>query len=71
MRQEHHLRVERTPDNRVKPTIQAQVKLGRRAIYSLMGADLYGLNGVGPRVLSYMVITYITPMLASPDPKRP
>ena len=48
-KQEHHLGIERTPDNRATTTIQERVKLGRRAMYSLMGACLYGLNGVGPR----------------------
>ena len=32
------------------------------AVYSLVGAGLYGLNCVGSRVSSHMIITYITPM---------
>ena len=40
-----------------------RVKLGIKAIYSLMGAGLYGLNGVGPRASSHIIIICITLML--------
>ena len=61
--QERHLGIERTPDNRATATISSRIQSSTRAAYSLMGAGLHGLNGVGPKVSLQMISIYIVPIL--------
>ena len=61
---ETHLGISRNNKNTNKDTINARIINARRAMYSLMGAGLHGLNGVGPEVLSCS-ITYMFSLLSS------
>lgn len=61
--QEKHLGIERTPNHSAEATVDSRIKQSRRAVYSLAGSGLHGLNGVGPKVSFNMVQTYITPIL--------
>ena len=47
---ETHLGISRNNKNTNKDTINARIINARCAMYSLMGAGLHGLNGVGPEV---------------------
>ena len=61
--QERHLGIERTPDGKATATVKDRIKSSRRATYSLMGAGLHGLNGIGPKVSLHMIELYIIPIL--------
>ena len=61
--QETHLGLQRTPDSKAEATIKERIKSARRAAYSLMGAGLHGLNGVGPKVSKHLIEIYVTPVL--------
>ena len=44
-------------------TVQERVKSARRAAYSIMGAGMHGLNGVGPEIAALQYRTYVLPTL--------
>lgn len=58
---EKHLGIIRNCKNNNIDTVEARIKEARRASYSLMGAGLCGLNGVGPEVAIQIYITYVIP----------
>lgn len=60
---EKHLGIERTPDTRTTQTIEQRICIGRRTAYSLMGAGLHGLNGVGPKTARKLIDCYILPAM--------
>ena len=60
---ETHLSISRNNKNTNKDTINARIINARRAMYSLMGAGLHGLNGVGPEVAIVQYNTYVLPTL--------
>ena len=60
---ERHLGIERGISDTVKLTIESRIKEARRALYSLAGAGLHGLNGVGPKVSTHMFSVYVHPIL--------
>jgi len=60
---ERHLGIERVTSNSAKVTIDTRIKEARRALYSLAGAGLHGLNGVGPKVSIHMFNIYVYPIL--------
>jgi hypothetical protein len=47
----------------VVPTIDAAQQKGRRALYSLMGVGMHGINGVTPKVAFHMLMIYIIPIM--------
>ena len=59
--QETHLGIERRDDGKATATVHARIKTGRRMVYALMGAGMYGLNGVSPKVSVSMLNTYVIP----------
>jgi hypothetical protein len=60
---EKHLGIYRNSKNTNIDTVNDRVKSARRAAYSLMGAGLHGLNGVGPEVAIIQYKVYIIPIL--------
>jgi hypothetical protein len=60
---EVHLGISRSNKCNNKDTIRARISSARRAMYSLMGAGLHGLNGVGPEVAIEQYNTYVLPTL--------
>jgi len=56
-KQERHLGLERTDDGRAKATMIDRIKSCRRAVYSVAGAGLYGLNGIGTKATIAMIRT--------------
>jgi hypothetical protein len=60
---ERHLGIERSTTDSAKNTIDSRIKEARRALYSLAGAGLHGLNGVGPKVAIHMFNVYVYPIL--------
>ena len=62
-RKEKQLGIQRTVNGSSLPTIEERISSSRKAVYSLAGAGLYGLNGTGPKVSLRMVRLYIIPIL--------
>ena len=60
---ETHLGISRNNKNTNKDTINARIINARCAMYSLMGAGLHGLNGVGPEVAIMQYNIYVLPTL--------
>ena len=60
---EVHVGVHRTNTNNNLDTVHDRIQKARRASYSLMGAGLCGLNGVGPEVALLQYKTYVLPTL--------
>ena len=60
---EKHLGIYRNAKNTNMDTVHERVKSARRATYSLMGAGLHGLNGVGPEVALMQYKIYVIPIL--------
>ena len=60
---ETHLGISRNTRNSNKDTIDARIISTRRAMSSLMGAGLHGLNGIGPEVAMVQYDTYVIPTL--------
>ena len=60
---ETHLGINRTTDMSFKQTIAQRIKTARRTVYSLMGAGLYGLNGINPVTSKKLINIYIKPRL--------
>ena len=60
---EAHLGIFRNSKNDNKDTMNSRIINARRAMYSLMGAGLHGLNGVGPEVAMVQYNTYVLPTL--------
>ena len=46
-----------------KMVVKRRIVTARRTVYSLMGAGLYGLNGVNPYVAIHMIQIYVIPRL--------
>ena len=61
--EETHLGIQRRSDTSNKSTISARIKTARRTVYSLMGAGMYGLNGINPTVSMKIIEIYIIPRL--------
>ena len=61
--QETHLGIERTDTGKTTPTVKERVQKARRMAYAMMGAGMYGLNGVGAEISTAMLNTYIIPAL--------
>ncbi len=61
--QETHLGVERTPNDKSIPTLEARFTMARRAMYAMMGAGLHGLNGLNPTHSKKLLDIYIVPRL--------
>ena len=61
--EETHLGIQRCANLSYQPTITARIKVARRTVYSLMGAGLYGLNGVNPTVSKHLVDIYVLPRM--------
>ena len=59
--QETHLGLQRKDDGKASATVKARIQTGRRMGFSLMGAGMYGLNGVNPKVSTAMINTYVMP----------
>ena len=62
-KEETHLGITRTNDQSNTKTIEKRKSTARRTSFSLMGARLHGLVGVGPEVGKHIYQTYITPKL--------
>jgi hypothetical protein len=62
-----HLGVVRSAESatKISPFVSERLKMGRRALYALMGAGLHGLNGLSPMVSLKLYNTYILPRLLS------
>ena len=61
--EETHLGIQRVPDNKARVTVEGRIKSSRRALYAMMGAGLYGLNGLNPVVSKRLIDIYILPRL--------
>ena len=55
---ELHLGITRTSDCKAKSTVQLNIQKARRAGYSLMGAGVYGLNGLHIRTNLKIFMSY-------------
>jgi hypothetical protein len=60
---EAHLGIYRSSKNTNLDTVKDRVQSARRAAYSLMGAGMHGLNGVGTEVAINQYAAYILPIL--------
>ena len=60
---EPHLGIIRNMSGSNMDTVKERIKSARRTAYSLMGAGLHGLNGVGPAVSMSMYNSYVIPVL--------
>jgi hypothetical protein len=60
---EKHLGIQRTTDTKPISTIEERIRAGRRTVYSLMGAGLHGLNGVGPKTARKLIDCYVLPVI--------
>ena len=60
---EKHLGLIRKPSTENDQTIADRVVTARRTAYSLMGAGLHGLHGVGPEVGRHIYLIYVLPRL--------
>ena len=58
---ETHLGIQRTSNARNTETIESRIKTGRRTSFKLMGAGMYGFNGISPAVSISIVNIYVTP----------
>ena len=47
---ETHLGIQRTANAQNTATVEKRVKTGCRTAYLIMGAGLYGLNGISPAI---------------------
>ena len=56
---EVHVGIHRNDTNSNTDTIEARVKSARRTAYSLMGAGMHGLNGIGPEIAALQYATYV------------
>ena len=54
-----HLGIHRQTNGR--PDITHKVQLGRRTMYSMMGAGVYGGSGLSPVVSAHLWKTYVIP----------
>ena len=61
--EEKHLGIYRSNTLSNAPTINNRIKSARRAMYQLMGAGLYGYNGINPTVSKHLIDMYILPIL--------
>jgi len=60
---EVHVGIHRNDTNSNADTVEARVKSARRTAYSLMGAGMHGLNGIGPEIAALQYATYVLPTL--------
>ncbi|CAG2246674.1 unnamed protein product [Mytilus edulis] len=60
-----HLGIQRDKLSRLgtKEVVPGRIQLARQTVYSLMGAGLYGLNGVNPKVSLHLIRFYVIPRL--------
>ncbi|CAG2192359.1 unnamed protein product [Mytilus edulis] len=60
-----HLGIKRDKLSRLgtKEVVPGRIQLARQTVYSLMGAGLYGLNGVNPKVSLHLIRCYVIPRL--------
>ena len=60
-----HLGIQRDKLSRsgTKDVVPCRIQLARQTVYSLMGAGLYGLNGVNPKVSLHLIRCYVIPRL--------
>lgn len=56
-----HLGIDRSKSPR--PDIQKKVQLGRRTLYSLMGAGVYGGSGLNPVISAHLWKIYVLPRM--------
>ena len=61
--EETHLGIQRCGDLSNKSTIESRIKTARRTVYALMGAGMYGLNGISPVTSKKLIDIYILPRL--------
>ena len=61
--QENHLGLIREPIDTASATVAANIKKARRCAYSLMGAGIYGMNGIHPEVSIHLWNVYAIPWL--------
>ena len=57
--QSKHIGIERNTRN--IPDTKARTKTGRQTVYVLMGAGMYGCNGISPIITSSMWTTFVIP----------
>jgi hypothetical protein len=60
-REETHLGLARTEDGKSSTAVHKRIQIGRRTAYALMGAGLYGVNGISPHVSKTLITTYVDP----------
>ena len=61
--EEAHLGILRRSDLSNRSTIEARIQTGRRTIFMLMGAGVYGLNGVCPSTSKKLIDIYVMPRM--------
>ena len=61
--EETHLGILRSDNYSNKATINARISCARQTTYALMGAGLYGLNGINPSISKKLIDIYIIPRL--------
>ena len=60
---ETHLGIQRLSDMSHTATVAERIKVARRTVYALMGAGLYGLNGISPITSKQIIDIFVTPRL--------
>ena len=60
---EPHLGLIREPKGKAAETVSDNLKKTRRCVYALMGAGMYGMNGLHPEVGIHLWKTYALPLL--------
>ena len=56
-----HLSIKCTDDGKATATVMLRICTGRQVSYALMGAGLYGLNGISPEVSVCITNSYVVP----------
>ena len=58
---ETHLGLARTADGKATEAVKDRIQVGRRTAYALMGAGMYGVNGISPHVSKKLISVYVDP----------
>ncbi|CAG2218880.1 unnamed protein product [Mytilus edulis] len=60
-----HLGIKRDINSKfgVKEVVPDRIQTARKTVYALMGAGLYGLNGINPKVSVHMIKCFVIPRL--------
>ena len=60
---ESHLGIKRTNDTKTNEAVQDRIKAAQRSAYALLGAGMYGMQGLHPKTTLKLIMSYIIPTL--------